>query len=238
VKCALRRRLAAPFDGPLVGICKLDERITAIRKSPRTKLLKIVGTIRHSLLVLIVGFCCCSFDGQQPAIYPCKPAVDKKMDGLLVYGKGFLFSAREPIGWHGDTDKIARYYHANLVFTPDDQTSRAAHVTIRIRVNHKETTGPSEDMQTDMSGYKAKYPDVRFSDLAVSHPKYKICAKLFYFENDFYEYVVYVDPGANVKMNFSVSMSKDSKSATAEEQKAFETVLESLSWITEDISSQ
>jgi hypothetical protein len=93
-------------------------------------------------------------------------------------------------------------------------------------------------MQTDMSGYKAKYPDVRFSDLAVSHPKYKICAKLFYFENDFYEYVVYVDPGANVKMNFSVSMSKDSKSATAEEQKAFETVLESLSWITEDISSQ
>jgi hypothetical protein len=39
-------------------------------------------------------------------------------------------------------------------------------------------------------------------------------------------------------MNFSVSMSKDSKSATAEEQKAFETVLESLSWITEDISSQ
>jgi hypothetical protein len=209
-----------------------------MRKKPRTILLNIMGIIRHSILVLIVGFCCCSFDGQQSATYGGKPAVDKKMDGLLVYGKGFLFNAKEPVGWHGDTDEIARYYHANLVFIPDDQTSRAAHVTFRIRVNHKETTDPSEDMQTDMSGYKEKYPEVRFSDLAVSHPKYKICAKLFYFENDFYEYVVYVDPGADAKMNFSVSMSKNSKPATPEELKTFEAVLESLSWITGDISSQ
>lgn len=167
-----------------------------------------------------------------------KPEVDKKMDRLLVYGKSFLFSAKEPDGWHGDTEEIARYFYSNLIFIPEDKVSRTAHINIRIRVNHKETTDPSEDMQTDMTGYKAKYPKVQFSDLVVSHPKYKICAKLFYVENDFYEYVVYVDPGIGVKMNFSIVMSKDSTPATPEEMKAFKEVLESLIWITGDIQSK
>lgn len=93
-------------------------------------------------------------------------------------------------------------------------------------------------MQTDMAGYKMKYPKVKFADLAVSHPKYKICAKLFYFENDFYEYVVYVDPGPDVKANFSISMSKDSRPATPGELKTFQAILESLSWITGNLSPQ
>ena len=191
-----------------------------------------------ALLVLLFGLGGESLKGQSSAPDTPKPAVDKKMDGLLVYGEGFMFSAKEPDGWHGDTDEIARHYYSNLVFLPVDKTSRAAHVNIRIRVNRKETKNPSEDMQTDMAGYKAKYPTVKFRDLEVSHPKYKICAKLFYFENDFYEYVVYVDPGPEVKMNFSVSMSKDSRPATAEELKTFQAVLESVSWVSGNIHSQ
>jgi hypothetical protein len=157
------------------------------------------------------------------------------MDGLLVYGEGFLFSAKEPDRWHGDTDKIARYYGSNLIFLPEDKLSRAAHVNIRIRLNHKETTDPSEDMETDMKGYKDKYPKVQFSDLKLSHPKYKMSAKLFYFENDFYEYVVYIDPGPGVKLNFSVAMSKESKPATPEELRVFQDVIESINWITGEI---
>jgi len=213
--------------------------IVRLRKNSSQLLrLRIMRITLQSITLLLLGLCCCSLQGQQPAAVSGKHDADKKMDGLMVYGKGFLFSAREPDGWHGDTEEIARYFHANLVFVPEDQKSRAAHVTIRIRVNHKETTDPSQDMQTDMTSYKAKYPEVKFTDLAVSHPKYKICAKLFYFENDFYEYVVYVDPGVGVNMNFSVSMSKESKPATAEELKTFQAVLESLSWITGNISYQ
>ncbi len=152
------------------------------------------------------------------------------MNGLMVYGDDFLFSVKEPGNWDSDIDKVARYYYSNIIFIPENKLSRAAHVNIRIRVNHKETIDPSEDMQTDMRGYKAKYPKVNFSDLAVSHPTYKICAKLFYIENDFYEYVVYVDPGPNVTKNFSVVMSKDSTPATPDEIKAFKEILESLFW--------
>src|ERR1035437_198978 len=103
------------------------------------KRLKAVGIARKSVLVLLLGFCCI-FHGQQPATDKVKQDTNKKMDWLMVYGKGFLFSAKEPDGWHGDTEETARYFQANLVFVPEDPRSRAAHVTIRIRVNHKETT--------------------------------------------------------------------------------------------------
>jgi len=141
-------------------------------------------------VVMILGLSFGKVHGQNPTQNTSKNDSSKKMDGLLVYGKGFMFSAKEPDGWHADTDKIARYYYSNIIFLPESKLSRAAHVNIRIRVNHKETKDPSEDMQTDMAGYKAKYPNVQFADLAVSHPKYKVSAKLFYTQNDFYEYVV------------------------------------------------
>jgi len=185
------------------------------------------------LMVFLIGFFsfgCFPSYGQNPAPDPGKSAVEKKMDGLLVYGDDFLFSVKEPDKWNSDIDEVARHYYSNIIFIPGNKSSRAAHVNIRIRVNHKETTDPSQDMQTDMTGYRNRYPKVKFSDLAVSHPTYKISTKLFYIENDFYEYVVYVDPGPGVNMNFSVSMSKNSTPATPDEMKAFKEILESLFW--------
>jgi hypothetical protein len=197
--------------------------------------------MRRSLLALLViffGFNSCPSQAQNPAPDTVKPAVDKKMNGLMIYGEGFYFSVKEPDGWNSDVDKVARYYYSNIIFLPENKSSRAAHVNIRIRVNHKETTDPSEDMQTDMDGYKKQNPKVKFADLAVSHPKYMICAKLFYQENDYYEYVVYVDPGPGVTKNFSVSMSKESTPATPEEMKAFKEILESLFWWPVDVHVQ
>jgi hypothetical protein len=184
-------------------------------------------------MVFLIGFFsfgCFPSYGQNPAPDPGKSAVEKKMDGLLVYGDDFLFSVKEPDKWNSDIDEVARHYYSNIIFIPGNKSTRAAHVNIRIRVNHKETTDPSQDMQTDMTGYRNRYPKVKFSDLAVSHPTYKISTKLFYIENDFYEYVVYVDPGPGVNMNFSVSMSKNSTPATPDEMKAFKEILESLFW--------
>ena len=195
----------------------------------------------RSLLVFLIGFLsfvCCPYYGQNSAPSTGKPAVEKKMDGLLIDGPGFLFSVKEPDQWDSDVFEVARYYYSNIIFIPENKLSRSAHVNIRIRVNSKETTDPSQDMETDMRRYKAKYPKANFSDLAVSHPTYKICAKLFYIENDFYEYVVYVDPGLNVNKIFSVAMSKESTPATPDEMKAFKEILESLFWITGEVHYQ
>jgi hypothetical protein len=200
---------------------------------------KFGGDVRRlSMLVLVVALAGVALHAQNSSPNASNPDGSKKMDGLLVYGQGFVFSAKEPNGWHADTDKIASYYYSNLIFLPEDKLSQTAHVNIRVRVNHKETKDPSEDMQTDIAGYKTKYPKTQFSDLAVLHPKYKIAAQLFYTPNEYYEYVVYVDPGSGVDKNFSVTMSKESKPATPKEMKAFQEVLASLFWITGTVKTQ
>lgn len=190
------------------------------------------------VLLWSLGCICAQTPPPAPQVVTGKFDADQKMNGLLVYGQGFMFSAKEPDGWHGNTDEIARHYNSNLIFIPESKTSRAAHVNIRIRVNHKETTAPSEDMQTDMTGYKKQYPNVKFANISVSHPKYQIAEKLFYTENDYYEYVVYVDPGSGVNKNFSVVMSKESKPATPDEMKTFQAVLESIFWISGNVHAQ
>jgi len=159
----------------------------------------------------------------------------KDMHGLIIYGKGFSFSTSEPEGWDADTDKAARDYSVNAVFFPRAKESRSAHVNIRIRVNRKTTEDPAEDMATDVAEYKAKYPKVRFEDLNLSHDKYKTSAKAFIEPDAYYEYVVYLNPGANTHISFSFAMSKEKKAATKEEMEAFEHVLKSFTFLTEKV---
>jgi hypothetical protein len=160
------------------------------------------------------------------------------MHGLIIYGQGFTFLASEPDGWDTDTGQHAREYSVNAIFFPRAQVSRSHHVNIRVRLNRKTTEDPSEDMRGDVNDYKKQYPSTKFADLNISHPDYKTSAKLFYTENDFYEYVAYLNPGSQFKFMFSVALSKEKQAATQDELAAFSHVLRSLIFVTEDVHIQ
>lgn len=50
--------------------------------------------------------------------------IEKKLDALLVYGEGFVFSVKEPAGWVGDIED-AKQYSANINhFLPSGENSR------------------------------------------------------------------------------------------------------------------
>jgi len=160
------------------------------------------------------------------------------MHGLLIYGQGFSFLASEPEGWDTDTEQQAREYRVNAIFFPHAKTSRSHHVSIRVRLNRKTTEDPDEDMATDVKDYKKQYPSTKFATLDVRHPDYKTSAKLFYTENDFYEYVAYLNPGPQCKFMFSVAMSKEKQPATQEELAAFSHVLNSLNFVADSVHAQ
>jgi hypothetical protein len=159
----------------------------------------------------------------------------KNIDTLLVYGDGFLFSVKEPDGWHCVCDEQASQYNVNAIVLPSDEQSRAHHVAIKVRVNQKSDENTIEDLKADMQQYRRKYPKVQFADLSVAHPEYKTCAKLFLFPNDFYDYVAYVNPGPRTWFTLSVSMSKEKVPATKAELAAYEKVLQSLNVFTKDV---
>ena len=153
-----------------------------------------------------------------------------RLNDLIVYGDGFAFGVKEPDGWHGDTDAVARKYQANVVFSPVG-ASNAADITIRVRVSKKIDENTIEDLNYDMDGYKKEFPDAQFQDLNVEHAEYKTFTKLVFVPNRFFEYVAYLNPGPGRPYIFSVAMSTYKKPATDEELEAYESILKSLVWL-------
>jgi hypothetical protein len=159
----------------------------------------------------------------------CSGAADER-PALLIYGPGFVFGISEPPGWTGDTD-AAKRYHVNVVFFPSDRKSRAADVTIRVRLNEKVDNDTASDLAHDMDEYRAKYPKVNFEDVNVSHPSYRVFPKLFFVPGSFYEYVVYLNPGPDIPFTFSAALSIAEREATEAELQAFRALVSSLKLI-------
>jgi predicted 2-oxoglutarate/Fe(II)-dependent dioxygenase YbiX len=114
------------------------------------------------------------------------------------------------------------------VLFPNSPQSREHHVAIRVRANEKVDENTTEDLKLDMEQYKKEHPKVQFAALDIVHPEYKTYPKLFFFPDDFYDYVAYVNPGASFRFTFSISMTKEKSPATEDELAAYTKVLKSL----------
>jgi len=156
------------------------------------------------------------------------------LDHLIVYGEGFSFVVKEPPGWTGDTQNASRV-GANVVFYRAGEKLTSASTLIRVRLGSKVDEDTAADLKYDMDGYRSKYPKVRFINLSVTHPRYSVFSKLFFLPDSFAEYVVYLNPGSEAKFLFSASMNKQKEQASAEELAVFQTVVESISFLTANV---
>ena len=151
----------------------------------------------------------------------------KKLDALLVYGEGFVFSVKEPAGWVGDIEG-AKNFSANIIFYPAGKLHDPTQAVIRVLIVDKMDENTQEDLSHDMNGYKNQYPGIKFKDISISHPMYRTFPKLFTVPGQFYEYVSYVNPGPNKKQMFSVSMNKQKEEATRNELAIYQQIISSL----------
>jgi hypothetical protein len=156
-------------------------------------------------------------------------AAEPKLDSLLVYGPGYMFTVKEPAGWQADTANAARL-HANIAFYRSGETLNSAAALIRIRVNDKADDDTAEDLKADMEGYRRKQPGIQFEDVVVSHASYATFPKLFFVDGTFYEYVTYVNPGKGVSFLLSVSMNKQKVKASGAELEALREVVRTLTF--------
>jgi hypothetical protein len=151
----------------------------------------------------------------------------QKLDQLLVYGDGFMFSVKEPPGWKGDTTTAAKF-QSNVILHENGQPPESFSGLIRIRLNDKADENTSADLEEDMRGYRAQYPKIQFKDLDIKNPEYLCLAKVFYVPGKFYEYVAYVNPGQGKPVLFSVSMNSQKSEASAKELEAYKSAVQSL----------
>jgi hypothetical protein len=164
-------------------------------------------------------------------VAPAIPQSQEKMDRLIVYGNRFMFGVREPEGWQGDTERASSFYMNILIYPREHRPpARPSDLdgVIRIRVNEKVNEYTEQDLAADMAGYSKRFPKVQFTDVEVSHPLYKCLPKLFSVEGQFYEYVVYVNPGEQFWYIFSLALSTGKKPASDSELDTLRMVTASL----------
>jgi hypothetical protein len=179
---------------------------------------------RISILAIAILLALCAHDRRAAA----QKAAGPESSALLISGDGFSFMVQEPPGWTGDTDRVRRY-GVSVVFFPQLAASKAADVTIRVRVDEKTRENLAEDLTADLNGLRQQYPEIQSSELAVKHPAYATFPRLFYKPGSFFEYVAYLNPGPQYPFSVAVAMSKAKSAASPGELAAFESVLKSIS---------
>jgi|APGre2960657468_1045069.scaffolds.fasta_scaffold67740_2 hypothetical protein len=150
-----------------------------------------------------------------------------KMDNLMVYGDGFIFSVKEPNGWTGDID-IAKDYFSNIVFYTSKDDIKKGGALIQVYSFSKQDEKTEKDLEYDIKTYKDKYKNLKQQDFLVSHKEYKCFSKLAYVDKEFYQYTVYVNPGSKFKTGVSIAMNISKQPATEQELQAFIQIISSL----------
>ena len=147
---------------------------------------------------------------------------------LLVSGQGVNLSVRELAGWTGDTGTLARSFNVNLLLTPEGEELKHPVVSIRLRVNGKTDEQIEKDLEVDVAGYLKEDPGLVVAPLDVAHPTYRTVGSSVIGRGMFSEYVLYLNPGKELKIILSLALSIRGREATAEEMNAFREVVQSL----------
>jgi len=158
---------------------------------------------------------------------PSAPPEDDPGEELIIRSPNGVFKVSEPPGWNGDWSAAERF-GANMIFFPESAESKSFDMNIRVRVSGNHGEDPAQDLAVETEKLKTEKPGVQLTDLAVRHPRYATAAKTFFKPSEWYEYVVYLNPGPGDPHIFSVMMSKKSKPATDAELASLRRVLESV----------
>ena len=156
------------------------------------------------------------------------PALAKeKLDNLIIYGEGFSFSVKEPLGWRTETQNI-KQFGANVMFYQNRFKYENANAIIRVLIVPKTDENTALDLSYDMDQYRLRYPNIQFQDIKMGHPAYSNYSKLFLVPKGFSEYVTYLNPGKGIPRIISISMNVQKREAEKEELEAYQSIMKSL----------
>ncbi len=155
---------------------------------------------------------------------------EKKLNSLMIFGDGFLFTVREPDGWVGNTENADEYGGGNVVFYKSSESLEKYTRIIIVRVNSKEKKNDDgkDDLKYDMEKFKKEIPNATFKDFKMTHPIYKCYPKIYIVAGKYYEYVTYINPGDDSNIMFSATLHIDKRDANKDELEAYNKVVDSL----------
>jgi hypothetical protein len=149
-----------------------------------------------------------------------------KDSSMLVFGDDFTLRVKEPDGWTGDIEN-ARKYGANIIFYKSPKLKNDEPL-VQVLAFEKHDEQTNKDLEADIASYKKDYPKAKLQDFDAKHKNYKCFSKLVYVDKNFYQYIVYINPGQKFKTGLSVAMNVSGRQATQEELRSLLSIISSL----------
>lgn len=153
----------------------------------------------------------------------------EKMDTLLLNGDDWVFSVKEPSGWIGTTEG-AEKLPSNVYFYPDPPNDMEARPLIYIQLTDKSEENMEKVIKEDMRIFKKNHKNTKFKGIAVNHGNYNTAGKVFMVDNEFYEYVTFLNPGKEIKYQMAIIMRVYKREANAKELDAYKSTVSSIHW--------
>lgn len=147
---------------------------------------------------------------------------------VLISGNGFSFTLKQPAGWICNTQK-AEEYMANAILYVNEDSIKTGGALVQLSVFLKPDEFTEKDLEENISTYKNEYSNLKETNIdSIVHPTYRTYGKLEYVPDDFYQYIIYLNPGQQFKYGFSVGMNIYKRPANNEELDAIKLIVSSL----------
>lgn len=183
-----------------------------------------IGTQKNYIMKHLLTFLAISCSS---LCYAQQTKTDTTIDNHLVFGEGFSFSLKAPKGWIGDIENAANY-NANIILYTSKNELLNGGAIIQAQAFSKNDENTNEDLAYDISSYKNEYPALKEQNLVAKHKTYKTYSKLIFVDNNFFQYITYINPGIEFHKGVSIAMNIAKVPATEEELAAYKQIVNSM----------
>ena len=181
-------------------------------------------------LILIATLCIFSIG---KSAYPA--SLDSDWKGLIIDGRNFWFMITEPDGWNVEiNDANARML--NAYFVPNGHTFNKAPSVMYIRVMDKKGLTVEQHLKADTENFKKRH-SIQLKKFDVKDIRYRHATSLYLIDNEFCDYLCYIDPGEGYRSYLIFVLSSD-MNICGKYTDVFRTFLKSFLWGGDDVRIQ
>jgi len=157
---------------------------------------------------------------------------DSDMKSLIIDGRNFWFMITEPDGWKVEiNDANAR--KLNAYFVPNGYAFNNSPGVMYIRVLDKQGLTVEQHLAADAEDFRKRH-SVQYKKFNVQGIKYQYVTRLDLIDNQYCDYLCYVDPGATYQSYLIFVLSADMKLCNKYTD-LYRTFLKSFFWGGDDV---
>lgn len=140
---------------------------------------------------------------------------------------GFSYSFNKPNNWVIDSINAAQYLADSAIYKSKKDYDNGGPL-IQILAFKKKDENTIEDLNFDIQSYVERYESLKQKDLNINHSSYKTFGKQVYVEGNFYQYILYINPGKEYKFGISIALNINKTELENEDLEIFKTIVKSV----------